>query len=284
MSKFEAGEEYNSVLHGGTCRGTMPWLKFFERDYPGTQVDPQLVKLQQEYNQGKSDRRYKICNLHFCENISDHPLVAKLHNPYKQVLCTTLLKAVEDNLDAPVTSQLSLFSELALVREIACEPIGEYSFIIEKIGKLKAKLAESNDNKNNDNAAIIKALDVATQLRDINAAKAVKALEIVKEFCDKAAKVDSLCREKFSVHSLHYVVAQMTRLIHDVLHDKGLDNVAEEIEVAVRENLVLPLPESANSGDGGNTNMANMATNLTPDIINETVKMMDDMCPAGPDE
>lgn len=276
MSKFEAGEEYNSVLHGGTCRGTMPWLKFLERDYPGTCADSQLVKLQQEYNQGKSDRRYKICNLHFCENISDHPLVAKLHNPYKQVLCTTLLKAVEDNLDAPVTSQLSLFSELALVREIACEPIGEYSFIIEKIGKLKAKLAEDG---NKDNAAIIKALDVATQLRDINAAKAVKALEIVKEFCDKAAKVDSLCREKFSVHSLHYVVAQMTRLIHDVLHDKGLDNIAEEIEVAVRENLVLPLPESANSD--GNTNMA---TNLTPDMINETVKMMDDMCPAGPDE
>lgn len=236
--------------------------------------DEQLELLQQQ-TQGSLIR-----NLHFCENISDHPLVAKLHNPYKQVLCTTLLKAVEDNLDAPVTSQLSLFSELALVREIACEPLGEYSFIIEKIGKLKAKLAESNNNGNNDNAAIIKALDVATQLRDINAAKAVKALEIVKEFCDKAAKVDSLCREKFSVHSLHYVVAQMTRLIHDVLHDKGLDNVAEEIEVAVRENLVLPLPESAN-GDG---NSNNMATNLTPDMINETVKMMDDMCPAGPDE
>lgn len=279
-------DEQDSVI--GCVGNQIHFKKYIELPH-----DEQLEALQKQFN----DKSYNtvIRNLYFCEHISDHPLVSRLHNPYKQVLCTTLLKAVEDNLDAPVTSQLSLFSELALVREIACEPIGDYSYTIEKIQKLQSRLSEyaNKDNNNNNNLSdedkqtveqLKKALDLSVQLREMNAAKAVKALNIVKEFCDKAARVDSLCREKFSVHTIHYIVAQMTRIMHDTLHDKGLDDVAVELGKAVEERLVIPLPESNLNDANSNNNNGSLGTNLTPDMIDETVREMDDMCPSSSDE
>lgn len=267
-------DEEDSII--GDIGNRIHFKKYIELPH-----DEDFEAAQRELNTEAGYNKYLIRNLYFCEHISEHPLVAKLHNPYKQVLCTTLLRAVEDNLDAPVTAQLSLLSELALVREIACEPIGEYSFATEKIEALRRKLAELQ-SKGDEVNEVAKALDLASQLRDTNAAKAVKALEIVKEFCDKAARIDSLCREKFSVHTLHYVVAQMTRIMHDTLHDKGLDDLAVELGKTVEEKLVLPLPEAMN-GRGSDEEAGNLGTKLTPDMIEETVRRMDDMCPGMPD-
>lgn len=250
--------------------------------------DKQIDKLQESLNKQyeNSGTRFFIRNHYYCENVSEHPLVNRLPMFYKTVLCTTLLKAVENNLDAPVANQLCLLEETAIVRTIACEPLAEYSSIIEKIEKIQEGLSKETDEAKRK--ILLEGLDVAKQLRDNNAHKVVAALETVKEFVEKAAKIDAGYRDKFSIHSLHSVVAQITNLLSSKLHANGLDHIAVEIEEAIRNELVMPLPETSTSQNGNEINVNTQinlganGTTLTPDIVTETVKLMDSMIPAGP--
>lgn len=249
--------------------------------------DEQIEALQNRL--GKE--HYKIRNHYYCNDICDHPLVVNLMPFYKRVLCVTLQKAVEDNLSAPVTSQLSLLEELAITREIACEPLAEYSDIVEKIEKLQHLLDEHNKclNENAESSlsseaanatqeTLLKAIETAKQIKNNTAAKAINALQTVKEFCEKAARIDALCRDKFSIHTLNSVVAQITNIISKHLHNNKLDHIAVEINDAIQNELVMPLPEtSSSSGD-----LNNLASSLTPDMVKEDLLEMDDMIP-GPD-
>jgi hypothetical protein len=246
-----------------------------------------LSELQQKL--GAKD--YKIRNHYYCDDICEHPVVEHLMPFYKRVLCVTLQKAVEDNLSAPVTTQLSLLEELAITREIACEPLAEYSEIVNKIEKIQAILDELNGcdelNENDESEAnkevkknretLLKALDLSKQLKANTGAKAIKALETVRDFCEKAARIDALCRDKFSIHTLNSVVAQITNIISRKLHDNNLDHIALEVNDAIQKDLVIPLPETASGGD----NSANASVKLTPDKVLQDLLDMDDMVPSN---
>lgn len=245
--------------------------------------DAQLQAAYREYcSHPRYHNKYLIRNHYYCDNVEQHPLLENLMAFYKRVLCSTLMQAVEDNLAAPVANQLSLLEELAITREIACEPLAEYSYVREKIELLQGQLNNS-DLSLDVVEKLQKALDVALKLRDVNADKAIAALSTVKEFCEKAARIDAMSRDKFSVHTLHSVVAQVTRIISDELHENKLDHIAVSIEEKIKEKLVIPLPEASNVSNNGNNNFGQLGTNLTPEMITDTVKLMDDMIPSGPE-
>jgi len=237
-----------------------------------------LSELQQKL--GAKD--YKIRNHYYCDDICEHPVVEHLMPFYKRVLCVTLQKAVEDNLSAPVTTQLSLLEELAITREIACEPLAEYSEIVNKIEKIQITLDGLNGSEEEASSreTLLKALDLSKQLKANTGAKAIKALETVRDFCEKAARIDALCRDKFSIHTLNSVVAQITNIISRKLHDNNLDHIALEVNDAIQKDLVIPLPETASSGDNSGGN-ASASVRLTPDKVLQDLLDMDDMVPSN---
>lgn len=249
--------------------------------------DPQLEELRGTLNNKFNTTCFKVRNHYYCgndgKNISEHPLVNNLMPFYKRVLCCTLQKAVEENLAAPVTNQLSLLEELALVREVACEPLAEYSRVVQLIENTEAEML-SCDNPATK-LTLIKVLDSAKQVKENTSRKVVAALEVVKEFCEKAARIDAMSRDKFSIHTLNSVVAQITRILSDELHSKNLDYIAVDVEEAIRTKLIMPLPEtsaaSGNSDNEGGSAASVLGTTLTPDLINDTVRAMDEMIPSS---
>lgn len=210
-------------------------------------------------------KQFVVRKLEYCDDISNHSLLNNVPTFYKKVLSGTFLAAIESNLAAPVADQLSLLQELAIIREIANPAIEELSILSNQILSLKELLQAEPSNE-----AIKNCLYETEKLRELAAIKAVAVLKNVSEFCDKAAKIDALSRDKFSIHTIHSIVAQITRLISDELHSKGLDHVAVDIEESIKNKLVVPI---------SNTNMENNAsgTNITPDMIDKMVNEMDEM-------
>lgn len=211
-------------------------------------------------------KQFVIRNLELCDDITKHSLLNVNSVPafYKKVLSGTFLAAIESNLAAPVAEQLSLLQELSIIREIANPAIEELSTLSNQVNALKELLHNDPDGSNSDVAKDI--LPEFEKLRELAAIKAVSVLKTVSEFCDKAAKIDALSRDKFSIHTINSIVAQITRLISDELHGKGLDHIAVDIEEAIRNKLVIPV---SNEGSCG--------TDITPDMIKDTVEQMDRM-------
>lgn len=252
----------------------LPLLDDSDKQYLDLPHDKILNDLQIAFG----SQHYKIRNHYYCNDICEHPLLQNLMPFYKRVLCVTLQKAVEDNLSAPVTTQLSLLEELAIIREIACEPLADYSEIVEKLEGLQKLLSECNNNEHKE--TLIKAIETAKLIKANNSDKTIAALHTVKEFCEKAARIDALCRDKFSIHTLHSVVAQITAIISKKLHDNNLDHVAVEVNDAIQNELVMPLPETAtNGGNGDVSNNGNAGVKLTPDMVIEDLLEMDKMVP-----
>lgn len=166
---------------------------------------------------------------------------------YGKVLCETLKQAVERNLAENVSDQLSLLEELSIFRIVSSEAIKAYSDAEELIQK----------NPNGKNSKQLKA--TASFL-------VLDALKQVGEFCERAARVDNLQKDKFSIHTINSIVAQISRIIYEVVERKfDRRDIAEEIEIAIRDNLKVP---ALNGGTSG--------TSLTPD---QDVSEMDAMVP-----
>lgn len=165
---------------------------------------------------------------------------------YRRVLCTTLQKHVEENLAAPVSDQLSILEELAIMRQIASESVQVYAVAIEGL--------KDKNNKEAENLRIM-----AGQL-------CADSLKMVADFCEKAARIDSLQRDKFSIHTINSVVAQITNMFHSVCEKSGNRELAEAFEEKVRNELRVPAA----------INNTNSGTSLTPD---QDVTEMDDTVP-----
>lgn len=187
---------------------------------------------------------------------------------YKKVLCPTLQQAINDNLSAPIADQLSLLEELALFRETATIPIDLYSKSIECIEKTQHDLLTKELTEDERKKKEI-SLNKLYEIKSIAADSVVKTLERVGHFCEKAARVDALQRDKFSIHSINNVVVQISQIAQKVFQQNGLQHLAEEFDTLIRDNLVLPIP-LPNSSAG-----SDLATNLTPDMVEDLVKEMD---------
>ena len=191
---------------------------------------------------------------------------------YRKVLCTTLQEAVEANLAAPIANQLNLLEELAIIRELSCTPLQLYSKAVEAIEQ-KQKQIEAGGDKDKLEAD----LETLRKLKLVASDSSVSALRVVAEFCEKAAKIDSLQRDKFSIHALNSIVIQISKIAQDVFHDHGLQELAEEFDRKIQEDLVIPMPVANTQKD-----QKAFCTSITPDEVNTAAVLMDSMVPANP--
>ena len=271
---MKKNKEHHVKLHVWT---KLPYTK--PVNLPQDEDYKRLVQLKSDLEEQHGKNTFVIRD-HFYGSLEEHPLLnlplykfdKKVAQFYKRVLAGTLAAAVDLNLAAPVTTQLSLLEELAIIRQIANRPLSLYSNCENHLTALELHLAENADIPESDKAKLKSAIENLQKARDASANEAVASLKIVSEFCERAAKIDALCRDKFSIHSLNSVVAQITRIIADELHDNKLDDLAVNIEERIRTKLVLPLPETAKD---------HCTTSLTPDQVEKDVLNMDDMIPAS---
>lgn len=170
---------------------------------------------------------------------------------YGKYLNETLQEAVESQLNLPVEDQLNLFEELALIRRFACDALKVYS---KELNKPDAKQID---------------IVVASKL-------ATAALEQVSNFCEKAAKVDSMQRDKYSIHTINSIVAQIVNIIHIVLDIHDQHELAVEIAREIRLQLKIPVQTVKLIEANANNSLG---TNLTPEAVDETVIDMDNTIP-----
>lgn len=194
----------------------------------------------------------------------------------KKVLGTTLQEAIEANLNAPVADQMSLLEELAIVREIASENVGFYANAISNIERInKAILVETSETEKEKKQA---ELQIWQGMKLKLGEEAIAALSKVSDFCSRAAHIDSLQRDKFSIHAINSVINQLCHICRSVFDLNGVHHLAVEFERQVREKLVIPAAvTSASVAVNNAANNVALGTTLTPDKIDETVKLMDDL-------
>lgn len=162
---------------------------------------------------------------------------------YSHRLGPKLQAMVSELLEAPEVDQLRLNEELAFMRTIAGEAVALYSAACE--------LPENNKNK----------ADLT-----MNAALCMQgALEQVVKTAKTAAEISAMGKDKFSVHALHDVVAQITKMVY-VCFDADAEGL-QRFDAMISEQLRLPQINA-------------QGTVLTPDA---DVVGMDDTVPAAPD-
>jgi len=117
---------------------------------------------------------------------------------YKRALTESLEAVVAEHLEMKPDDQLTLFEELALVREAAAGHVKIYAAAIET-GKQETIMA----------AGELMAL----------------AMQRVAEMCKAASAVNSTQKDKFSAHDLNYIIEQIIRISYDCFKDNDLVNV-----------------------------------------------------------
>lgn len=174
---------------------------------------------------------------------------------YGKYLNETLQEAVESQLRLPVENQLNLFEELAISRTLAKDALQMY--------------AEESANPKSTREQIL-----------IAGKFLYSALEVVTNFCEKAAKVDSMQRDKYSIHTINSIVAQIVNIIHIVLDIHDQHELAVELAREIRIQLKIPVQTVKLIEANANNQLG---TNLTPEAIDATVIDMDSSVPNNPE-
>lgn len=167
---------------------------------------------------------------------------------YGKRLAPKMKALVEELLDAPDSEQVRLNEELAIVRQMAGDAVAIWSAVEE----LQEDTPEKKKLK--DSMKLQAEMCVRTALAE------------VKGYCSTMAHIDALAKDKFSIHSLHDVVAQITKIVMICFdHDKeGLQRFDDMLTNQLR------LPQIGSTG-----------TTITPDA---DVIEMDEMIPSAPPE
>jgi len=135
--------------------------------------------------------------------------VQKVARFYKRQLSDTLKAVLEEQLEAKPDDQLSLFEELALVRETAGNHVKVYSAAVDT----------------GDQATIM----AAGELMCIS-------MQRVAEMCRIAAQVHNEQKSKFSIHDLNYIIEQIIRISYDCFEG---DERVNQFALDIREKLQL---------------------------------------------
>jgi hypothetical protein len=149
---------------------------------------------------------------------------------YSKRLGPKLTAALEEMVSQPLQDQLSLFEELAIVREVAGQALELYSVAQEKIPATAPNRAE-----------VLASAGMLLQ----------SALENVRTMCKTAAEVNAAGKDKYSIHSLQDVAAQIVRMVTTCFGDRP-EQLAE-FDAMLTQQLRLPKAQA----DG---------TTLTPDM------------------
>jgi hypothetical protein len=128
---------------------------------------------------------------------------------YKRALTESLQAIVSEHLEMKPDDQLSLFEELALVRETAAGHVRVYSAAVES-GKQETIMA----------AGELMAL----------------SMQRVAEMCKAAAAVANTQKDKFSAHDLNYIIEQIIRISYDCFKD---DERVNAFALKIRNELQL---------------------------------------------
>lgn len=171
-------------------------------------------------------------------------ITRNLPQVYKRHLGPKLKDAVEQALGVDPDEQVSLYHELALMREYAGQYVAIYSAILEATGLDPVKRAE---------------------MIEVAGAGMKNALLDVAAICEKAGRLQEKSKERFSVHDLKFVIDKIM-----MIHYKVAGNQPELVRAfadAIDQQLTLP-----GKGDQG--------TDLHPD---ETAAMFDSFVPSSPE-
>lgn len=128
---------------------------------------------------------------------------------YARALTDTLKARVEEHLSQKPDDQISLFEELALMREAASQHVTIYNAVLQH-GKQESVLA----------AAELMAL----------------SLSRVADICKSAATVHNIQKDKFSIHDLNFIIEQIIRISYDVIKDEA---IATQLAIRLRSELQL---------------------------------------------
>jgi hypothetical protein len=134
---------------------------------------------------------------------------------YSKHLSKTLNDAVEEALAYSPQEQISLFEELAITREMAGDAL--------KAWAAAKALPDSNVKKQ----AYLQASSMLVR----------EVLDHVRTFCESAARIQAMGKDKFSIHNLQAVVNQIVRISYDVFGD-DLEK-AQQFERAIAEHVRL---------------------------------------------
>lgn len=129
---------------------------------------------------------------------------------YRNQLSATLMETVEAALEEDASEQVSLFTELALMRLTAQESVKLFS------------AAQASNNQGTK--------DAAAQLM-------VSALKNVQSVAESASRIQAQSKDAVSIGSLKVVVHQITRIIYEMVPD---EDIAMEIERRIKERVKLP--------------------------------------------
>lgn len=157
---------------------------------------------------------------------------------YDQHLSPKLLAVVSAMQQRDPHEQISVYTELALMRENAGHAVALYS-----------AAREAHDNNPTEQS----------QQRVISAgAIMAEALDSVVDTCAKAAKIGEKQKERYSIHDLKYIIERMLVLHGNMLQELDLDEktrdqINDSFQELVSRDLVLP-------------DEASQGTTLTPDM------------------
>lgn len=144
---------------------------------------------------------------------------------YKKVLHKRLEQTLEDLLnDTSPSEQLQLYEELALMRTVADEAVGQYS----------AAVQARDENLDPTKAAALQELVMTTGMimRD--------HLNEVVRICEAAARIEQNAKDKISIHQLHFFVQQVVKCAYDAFD--GQVTLAQLFDEKLRTNVRLPAP------------------------------------------
>lgn len=210
---------------------------------------PEHLQCKANRTNRKRCRKWKLVGSNYCQFHGGRRAANKLKNPhdlevshlpsfYRKQLTDTLADLVDSALEGDPREALNLYEELALMRVASSEAVRLYS--------LSTKVEGSKGDELRTSASLIMA----------------EALKNVSSMCESAARIESVGKDKYSVHSLKAIIHQIVRIAHGVLHQ--YPELALQFEQAVRNEIRLPTEISG--------------TNITPDL---DVKEMDTTVPAA---
>lgn len=128
---------------------------------------------------------------------------------YQRKMTAALKAVIAEHLDEDPDEQLSLFTELALMRDFAGQSVAMYSAALE-----------------------VNKPDMINEAGQLMA----MSLQRVADICKSAAAVHSTQKDKFSSHDLNYVIEQIIRISWDCFRDHP--NL-EQFAVKLREHVQL---------------------------------------------
>lgn len=150
---------------------------------------------------------------------------------YRNRMSATLASFVEEHMQMSPEEQINLFEELALTRTVAGDAVALYDATV-------TALKEKND-------------DAANQTRLLAGSMLKDALKDVSDMCMRASAIEQNARDKFSVHTLQYIINQIVRIVHEACEPEHHE-VAERIEYMI--HTMIRIPKTTTDG-----------TELTPD-------------------